>query len=191
MQPFHEAVAAFDIEGWLNLHADTRASGVDNLALNPCPICGSTKRKFYVNVGAGERRGRWLAHCCHDQGDLVRLVMAIEGFGDSVEARAYIRYHAGESRTILNVEQRFFTDLYPWRLFRIGWAVFGDVGRVGGRDPRATEPVGTLYDVGAGLRLSSPRASGLNVVHIDLAFPLNADPSIDSVQFVVETKGSF
>ena len=102
-----------------------------------------------------------------------------------------IRYQAGESRAVVNVEQRFFTELYPWRLFRIGWAVFADVGRVGGRDPRATEPLGTLYDVGAGLRLTSPRASGRNVVHIDLAFPLNGDPSIDSVQFVVETKGSF
>jgi outer membrane protein assembly factor BamA len=102
-----------------------------------------------------------------------------------------IRYQAGESRTMLNVEQRFFTDYYPWRLFRIGWAVFADAGRVSGRDPRATKPLGTLYDVGAGLRLASPRASGRNVVHIDLAFPLNGDSSIDSVQFVVETKGSF
>jgi hypothetical protein len=103
-----------------------------------------------------------------------------------------IRYQAGESRTILNVEQRFFTDYYPWRLFRVGWAVFGDAGRIGGRDPRTGPSLGTLYDVGVGLRLSSPRASGRNVVHIDLAFPLgNDDPTIDDVQFVVETKGSF
>jgi hypothetical protein len=102
-----------------------------------------------------------------------------------------IRYQAGESRAVVNVEQRFFTELYPWRLFRIGWAVFADVGRVGGRDPRATAPQGTLYDIGAGLRLTSPRASGRNVVHVDLAFPLNGDSSIDSVQFVIETKGSF
>jgi outer membrane protein assembly factor BamA len=102
-----------------------------------------------------------------------------------------IRYQAGESRVVLNVEQRFFTELYPWRLFRVGWAIFGDVGKVGGRDPRATEPLGTLYDVGAGLRLSSPRASGRNVVHIDLAFPLNGPQDIDNVQFVIETKGSF
>lgn len=102
-----------------------------------------------------------------------------------------IRYQAGENRAAVGVEQRFFTELYPWRLFRIGWAVFADVGKVTGRDPRASEPLGTLYDVGAGLRLTSPRASGRNVVHIDLAFPLNGDPSIDSVQFVVETKGSF
>lgn len=102
-----------------------------------------------------------------------------------------IRYQAGESRTLLSVEQRFFTDFYPWRLFRIGWAVFADVGKVGGRDPRAAEPLGTLYDVGAGLRLTSPRASGRNVVHVDLAFPLNGDPTIDKMQFVIETKGSF
>jgi hypothetical protein len=102
-----------------------------------------------------------------------------------------IRYQAGESRAILNVEQRFFTDFYPWRLIRVGWAVFADVGRVGGRDPRASEPLGTLYNVGAGLRLSSPRASGRNVLHVDLAFPLKRQPDIDSVQFVIETKGSF
>jgi hypothetical protein len=39
--------------------------------------------------------------------------------------------------------------------------------------------------------LSSPRASGRNVLHIDLAFPLKKQPDIDSVQFVIETKGSF
>jgi hypothetical protein len=102
-----------------------------------------------------------------------------------------IRYQAGENRALLNVEQRFFTDFYPWRLFRIGWAVFADVGKVSGRDPRATAPLGTLYNVGAGLRLTSPRASGRNVVHVDLAFPLKRQPNIDSVQFVIETKGSF
>jgi hemolysin activation/secretion protein len=112
--------------------------------------------------------------------------------GGDTGLRGYpIRYQAGESRTILNVEQRFFTDFYPWRLFRVGYAVFADAGRIGGRDPRATPSLGTLYDVGVGLRLTSPRASGRNVVHIDLAFPLNGDPTIDDVQFVIETKGSF
>jgi hypothetical protein len=113
--------------------------------------------------------------------------------GGDTGLRGYpIRYQAGESRVVLNVEQRFFTDFYPWRLLRVGWAVFADIGRVNGTDPRATPPLGTLYDVGAGLRLTSPRASGRNVVHVDLAFPLNApDPTIDSVQFVIETKGSF
>ena len=102
-----------------------------------------------------------------------------------------IRYQAGEERVVLNVEQRFFTDWYPWRLLRVGWAVFADAGRVYGQDPRATPSFGLLRDVGIGLRLSSPRASGNRVVHVDLAFPLDGDESIDSVQFVVETKRSF
>jgi hypothetical protein len=29
------------------------------------------------------------------------------------------------------------------------------------------------------------------VLHIDLAFPMNGDPTIDNVQLVIETKGSF
>jgi hemolysin activation/secretion protein len=102
-----------------------------------------------------------------------------------------LRYQAGKHRTILTVEQRYFTEWYPWRLFRVGYAVFADAGRVSGTDPRAAPSLGTLYDVGIGLRLSSPRSSGRSVVHIDLAFPLNGDPSIDSAQLIIETKGSF
>ena len=102
-----------------------------------------------------------------------------------------LRYQAGERRSLLSIEERFFTDLYPWRLFRVGYAAFLDVGRVSGTDPRASQSLGTLYDVGLGLRLSSPRASGKSVVHIDLAFPLNGDSDVDTMQLVVETKGSF
>jgi hypothetical protein len=102
-----------------------------------------------------------------------------------------LRYQAGKHRAILTIEERFYTELYPWRLFRVGYAAFLDVGRVRGRDPRATPNLGTLSDIGVGLRLSSPRSSGRSIVHIDVAFPLNGDPSIDDVQLIVETKGSF
>jgi len=102
-----------------------------------------------------------------------------------------LRYQAGETRSLLSLEERFFTDFYPWRLFHVGYAAFLDVGRVSGTDPRASPSLGTLYDVGLGLRLSSSRASGKSVVHIDLAFPLNGDPTLDTMQLIVETKGSF
>ena len=111
--------------------------------------------------------------------------------GDSGLRGYPLRYQAGERRAVLTVEQRFFTDFYPWRLIRMGYAIFADAGRVEGRDPRAQAPLGTLYDVGAGLRLTSPRSSGRSVVHIDLAFPLKRDPNIDRVQLIVETKASF
>jgi len=102
-----------------------------------------------------------------------------------------IRYQAGENRMLFTVEQRFYTDFYLWRLIRFGYAAFFDAGRVTGRDPRASAPLGTLYDVGFGLRLTSPRASRGQILHIDLAFPINAPPTIDQVQLIVETKGSF
>ena len=102
-----------------------------------------------------------------------------------------LRYQSGEHSAVLTLEQRFFTDWYPLRLFRVGYAVFLDVGRVWGQDPRTTEPVGTLANVGAGLRLTSPRSSSRQVVHIDLATPLNQRDAVDSWQLTIETKRSF
>ena len=111
--------------------------------------------------------------------------------GDS-NLRGYpLRYQSGEKSAVLNVEQRFYTDWYPFRLIRVGYAFFFDAGRVWGSDARGSEPLGPLYDVGMGLRLSSPRSSGRSVVHIDLAFPINAPADIDDVQIVVEKKATF
>jgi len=102
-----------------------------------------------------------------------------------------LRYQSGERSAVLTLEERFFTDWYPFRLLRVGYAVFMDAGRVWGNDARGTPNLGTLYDVGIGLRLTSPRSSGGSVIHIDLAFPLNGDSSIDDVQLIVERKASF
>jgi hypothetical protein len=48
-----------------------------------------------------------------------------------------------------------------------------------------------LKDVGVGLRLGNSRSALGNVLHIDLAFPLDGDASISSMQVIVETKRSF
>jgi hypothetical protein len=47
-----------------------------------------------------------------------------------------------------------------------------------------------MTDVGLGLRLALTRVSD-RVVHIDIAFPLNDDPTIDDVQFLIESRKSF
>ena len=112
--------------------------------------------------------------------------------GGDNNLRGYpIRYQSGENSVVLNVEQRFFTDWYPFRLIRVGYAFFFDAGRVWGNDPRQTPNLGTLYDIGIGLRLTSPRSSGRSIVHVDLAFPIDAPADIDNVQLIVEKKGSF
>ena len=68
---------------------------------------------------------------------------------------------------------------------------FADVGRVWGQGPTGARPQGWLRDVGIGLRLGPTRASGRDVIHIDIAFPLDGDPTIDDVQFLIESKSSF
>jgi hemolysin activation/secretion protein len=112
--------------------------------------------------------------------------------GGDTNLRGYpLRYQTGERSVLLNIEQRFYTDLYAFRLIRIGYAFFLDVGRVSGDDPRMTPNLGTLYNVGMGLRLTSPRSSSNSVVHVDLAFPINAPADIDDVQFIIERKATF
>lgn len=98
---------------------------------------------------------------------------------------------AAKGRALLTVEQRYFTNWYPFRLFRVGGAAFFDVGRTWGETPVSTPSRGWLKDVGIGLRFGSSRSGLGNIIHIDLAFPLDGDASIDSVQILVETKERF
>ncbi len=111
--------------------------------------------------------------------------------GDSGVRGYPLRYQSGTKRAVVTLEERFFTDWYPWHLVRIGYAAFFDAGRTWGRDPRGTPSLGLLRDVGFGLRLGSPRASSGTIVHIDLAFPLDGGRSIDSLQLNIVTKGTF
>jgi hypothetical protein len=102
-----------------------------------------------------------------------------------------LRYQRGDARAQFTLEQRYFTDYYLWRLFRVGGVVFFDAGRVWGSNPYGGENLGLLRDVGFGLRLSSTRSSIAKMIHFDFAFPLDGDDSIDSFQFLVEGKRSF
>ena len=104
-----------------------------------------------------------------------------------------LRYQSGTSRALLTLEQRYYTKWYPFRLFHVGAAAFFDMGRTWGTDVNGFESAGLLKDVGFGLRLGSSRSSFGNVIHIDLAFPLDdaGGDDIDDVQLLVTTKGSF
>ncbi len=102
-----------------------------------------------------------------------------------------LRYQNAESKVLFTVEQRYFTDWYPWRLFRVGGAIFFDAGRSFGDRPLVEEEQGWLKDVGIGLRLAPTRGGTTKIAHIDLAFPLDGDASIDDVQILLEAKRSF
>ena len=102
-----------------------------------------------------------------------------------------LRYQDGTARALFTIEQRYFTDWYVLRLFRVGGAVFFDAGRTWGRAPLATPSLGLLTDAGFGLRFGNARSGLGNVIHVDLAFPFNGDPTIKRVQFLVQTEHSF
>lgn len=102
-----------------------------------------------------------------------------------------LRYQSGTASVLASVEQRFYTDWYPLRLFHVGAAVFADAGRTWGRDVAGEAPLGWLSDVGVGLRIGNARSGLGNVLHVDVAAPLARQPGIASVQFLVETRHSF
>ena len=103
-----------------------------------------------------------------------------------------LRYQTGDSRFLATIEQRYYTDWYPFRLLRVGGAIFADIGRTWGSSPDGSPSDGWLRDVGIGLRFASTRTGGNEkVFHLDLAFPLDGDPSIDDVQILLESKRRF
>jgi outer membrane protein assembly factor BamA len=109
-----------------------------------------------------------------------------------------LRYEAGTARGLFTIEERFYTHWQPLKLVNVGAAVFFDAGRTWGRDDsglrrndEAAPSPGLLKDIGVGLRLGSARSGLGNVLHIDLAYPLDGERGIDKVQFLIETKQSF
>lgn len=102
-----------------------------------------------------------------------------------------LRYQSGTRRALITVEERFYTDIYLWRLFRIGGAAFFDAGRAWGGENPNTVSARWLANAGFGLRIVSTRSAFSNVLHVDLAFPSNASIDVKKVQFLVKTKASF
>jgi hypothetical protein len=111
--------------------------------------------------------------------------------GDSGLRGYPLRYQDGDARALWTVEQRYFTDWYPFRLFRVGGAVFFDAGRTWGTEPLAVPNYAWLTDAGFGLRLGNARTALGNVVHVDVAFPFNGDATISRIQFLIQTEHSF
>jgi len=112
--------------------------------------------------------------------------------GGETGLRGYpLRYQNGDSRALLTLEQRFFTNWYLFRLVHVGAAIFFDAGRTWGVSPVGAPNLGILKDVGFGLRLGNTRSGTGKVLHIDLAFPLDGENDIDSVQLLIDAKSSF
>jgi hemolysin activation/secretion protein len=102
-----------------------------------------------------------------------------------------LRYQSGDRRALITVEERVYTDWYPFRLFRVGGAAFYDIGRAWSGSSANTVNTGWLSDVGFGLRILNARSAFNNVLHVDFAFPTHRDPNIRSFQFLIKIKNTF
>ena len=100
-----------------------------------------------------------------------------------------LRYQLGESLAQFKIEERVYTDWSLWRLFNIGGAAFFDAGRTYGNNPIGVPQLGWLRDVGIGLRLGNDRSSLGNVIHIDVATPLDGQ-DLSRLQFLVSTEAT-
>jgi hypothetical protein len=113
--------------------------------------------------------------------------------GGDTGLRGYpLRFQSGSGTALMTLEQRYFTRYSLWQLASVGAAVFFDMGRAWGETPFGpSENYGLLKDVGFGLRLGSTSSALGNVLHVDVAFPLDGPRNLDQVQFLVKTKRSF
>lgn len=106
--------------------------------------------------------------------------------------RGYDRnYQVGDRSAVFSIEQRYYSDWHPFRLLRVGYAAFFDVGRAWFDDQDNGSNGGVLSNAGFGIRLNSSRAEKSSVIHIDLAFPFNRDDDVDSVQLLMTVKDRF
>jgi len=119
--------------------------------------------------------------------------------GGDTGLRGYpTRYQVGDSWFLVTVEERYYSDVYPFRMFRLGAAVFADFGRAWYRNDapgwvppdRTASYFDTLANVGVGLRLESTRTRRDRLLHIDLSLPLRDGPDTQNLEFTVTVKQS-
>jgi hypothetical protein len=114
--------------------------------------------------------------------------------GGDTGLRGYpLRFLQGDHRVLFTLEQRFFSDRELFHLLHMGAAVFFDAGSAWFEDGdgKVAADRKLLKDVGLGLRFGSSRSARGSMVHLDLAFPLDGDRSIQRIQWLVSTSDTF
>ena len=171
----------FWVNGYYDLDAD-RAENVFMGALAEYRYRHATKWSLLVRASAEAL----------DNPTLDRQLL----LGGSHGLRGYpTRYQVGDRRLLLTVEERYYSNIYPLRMFRLGAAGFLDAGRAWYEgEPPAWLPADDgshrdgLVNVGLGLRLESTRTRGDTIIHLDVAMPLRNGPGVRDVEVTLTAK---
>ncbi|MBD1580721.1 hypothetical protein [Pseudoalteromonas sp. S16_S37] len=111
--------------------------------------------------------------------------------GGETGLRGYpIKYQHGSKSVLVNLEKRYYWEYDLLQLFKVGGAIFFDIGRVRGNSLVNSDP-NYLKNIGMGLRLAPSRANAGLVLHLDVATPINAPDNIDGVQWLFTVKNRF
>ncbi len=109
--------------------------------------------------------------------------------GGDTGLRGYpLRFQSGDNVLRVSAEQRWYFDYYPWRVAKLGAAVFADAGTAWGETGNDLKIISNL---GLGLRLIPTRQSSGKIMHLDIAFPLDQANEISSVQILLKTRKEF
>lgn len=101
------------------------------------------------------------------------------------------RYQTGDRSYLLTIEERMYSDHHFFNLLRFGWAIFFDIGRAWFPDRDNGPNSGSLANIGFGIRLAPTKSNIGQVIHLDLAMPLNKHDDVDDVQFLITIKDTF
>jgi len=172
--------------GSMLLFAENLAGRFENNSLRNGRISGSVK--YYL---VESRRALFYSAVQGTAGHRLDLDNQILLGGDTGLRGYPLRFQTGTASALVTLEQRYFTDWYPFRLWRVGGAAFFDAGRTWGREPLAEPSLGLLKDFGVGLRFGNARSGLGNVTHVDLAKPLDRRAGVKGLQFLVQTQQGF
>lgn len=105
-------------------------------------------------------------------------------------------YQFGDKRYLVNVEQRFYGDKEWLSLFYMGFVLFYDEGRAWGNSASLQTQDERLRDFGFGLRFSGTRNGSReegshNVLHVDVAKPLDGGDDLSDVEVSIRVRKSF
>ncbi len=143
--------------------------------------------QYYYNDSATES---WFANLEYQHIRKMTLDKQLT-LGGETGLRGYpAHYIQGDSKWLLNLEKRYYWEYDLWQLFKVGGALFVDIGKTTGK-PLFQPELGTLSDAGFGLRLAPSRANSNLMLHMDIAWPIQKDEKVDSMQWQFTVKNRF
>lgn len=111
--------------------------------------------------------------------------------GGETGLRGYpVNYQHGSKSVLINIERRYYWEYDLLQLFKVGGALYFDIGRVRGNTLVHSNP-DYLKNIGAGLRLAPSRANAGVVLHLDVAAPIDGPQQVDNIQWLFTVKNRF